>query len=94
MVLTITPSQESFILNLLDEELIDDPSTKMAEAMVKDHYFSQTGPILSQPVMTRQEKTVDFHIPTKRQKNNPEFDIKAVVSGKWSTQMQMKMIEA
>jgi hypothetical protein len=96
MVLTITPSQESFILNLLDEDLvaIDDPSTKMAEAMVKDHYFSQTGPMLPQPVMTRQEKTVDFHIPTKRQKTSPDFDIKAVVSAVLSSVSRKDRINA
>lgn len=87
MVLTITPSQESFILNLLDEELvkIDELNTTMAEAMVKDQYFPQTLSVLSQPISplkeSRHEKTVDFHIPAKRQKPSPEFDIKAVVSG-------------
>jgi len=101
MVLAITPSQESFILNLLDEQILADETntTIMAEAMVKDHNFSQMLPILSHTIVShgkdsRQEKTVDFHIPTtKRQKPSPpEFDIKAVVSGRYIYEIKNDII--
>jgi hypothetical protein len=87
IMLTITPSQENFILNLLDEHIVPTEdavnSINMAEAMVKNHYFNQPFPTKDARSDMNSGKTVDFHIPAKRQKPSPELDIKAVVSGEF-----------